>query len=284
MRSVSSLDIFNSSIQKVKLIKKSCLTNFFLDIPKMELWMRLNLIQYEDIGETVFFRRGNKGFSNLFFITPDTTALFRDIDLFMRKYSGELFVIDLVGKPDDVLVLSDVFNKKGFYKYTSLQRMSKITGNNFIGSSVSTNVGYAKRSSAESVFKLLFEYFDPIAEQIPLLEEIYNLADNNRIVIYSGEMNTIQGFMIYELNGLTSFLRYWFVHPDHRDKKIGSLLLQSFFNESNNTRRQIFWVISSNQNAIKRYEHYGFVKEELFDYVMINKNINYEGETYKNSD
>jgi GNAT superfamily N-acetyltransferase len=277
MKSFSSLDIIYTSIQKVKQFKKGYLTNFFLDIPRMELWMRLKLIQYEEIGKTVFFRRENKGFSNIFFITTDTSTLSGDIDLFLRKYSDSLFVIDLVGKTDNVLVLTDVLAEKGFYKYTSMVRMTKIADSHFTGSVVCDSLSYADRNKADNVFKLLYEYFDPIAEQIPLLQEIYNLADNNRIVIHCDEIETIQGFLIFELKGLTSYLRYWFVHPEHRDKKIGSSLLQSFFKESIDTKRQLFWVIRSNKNAIKRYEHFGFVKEELFDYVMINNNIKYEG-------
>ncbi|MBA4320402.1 MAG: N-acetyltransferase, partial [Flavobacterium sp.] len=43
-----------------------------------------------------------------------------------------------------------------------------------------------------------------------------------------------------------------------------------------NTKRQLFWVIKSNENAIKRYLHYGFKEEKMYNFVMINKNIRYE--------
>ena len=58
------------------------------------------------------------------------------------------------------------------------------------------------------------------------------------------------------------------LHPDYRDKKVGSRLLRRFFEEGKDTKRQLFWVIRTNENAIKRYKHYGFNEENMFDFVM----------------
>ena len=133
----------------------------------------------------------------------------------------------------------------------------------------------AGRQHADSIFHLLNTYFDPVAEQLPSQEEILAWIDQGNISIFE-ENKEILGFVIYNLIGLTSYLRYWFVHPQHRDKKIGSVLLNKFFSASKEAKRQLFWVIQSNDNAIKRYKHYGFEPENLVDSVMTNKNIHYE--------
>ena len=86
----------------------------------------------------------------------------------------------------------------------------------------------------------------------------------------------IVGFIIYDLYSTTLYLRYWFVDPLHRNLKIGSKLFREFRNRGKNTSRQLFWVIRSNQNAIKRYLHYGFKEENMYNYVLINNNENYE--------
>ena len=91
------------------------------------------------------------------------------------------------------------------------------------------------------------------------------------LAVYKEEGEII-GFVIFESSRSTHYLRYWFVHPKHRDKKIGSILLKTFFYEGRNTRRQLFWVITDNENAVKRYEHYGFKNEAMKDYVLT-KNI-----------
>ena len=277
MNYVPSLDTILGSVQKVKIYKKEYITNFFLDIPRMELWIALKLIKYEEIGETVFFQRENNGFNNIFFITTGIASFSRDLDTFLMKYRAGLFVTDIVGKQETISVLTDLLKDKGFYQYTSLVRMSKVAENPSATVPDADSLSYADRQSADEVFLMLNRYFDPIAEQIPLKDEIYKLADDRQVVVYFDELQTIQGFMIFELTGMTSYLRYWFVHPEHREKRIGSALLRKYFYESRYTKRQLFWVIRSNENAIKRYEHFGFKKEELFDYVMINKNASYEG-------
>ena len=76
------------------------------------------------------------------------------------------------------------------------------------------------------------------------------------------------GFLIYELKATTLYLRYWFTHPDYRDRKVGSRLLCRFFEEGKDTKRQLLWVIRTNDNAIKRYRHYSFVEENMYDYIM----------------
>ena len=87
-------------------------------------------------------------------------------------------------------------------------------------------------------------------------------------VLVCEEEGKMAGFLIYELNATTLYLRYWFTHPDFRDKKVGSRLLRRFFEEGKGTKRQLFWVIRTNENAIKRYRHYGFAEENMFDFVM----------------
>jgi ribosomal protein S18 acetylase RimI-like enzyme len=277
MKFVSSVDIVLDLIKRIKQQKKGYLTNFFLDIPKFEFWISLKLLEYEEIGETVFLFRKKQGFNSLFFITTDVSALSRDIDLLHNQHINDLFVIDLIGQHNYISDIKNILEDKGFYNYTSLVRMSKTINNYDLDETRFNYLSHADKSKGDEVYFLLQKYFDPYAEQLPLIEEIYKWTDNNGIIIYSDDSHTIQGFLIFELIGQTSYLRYWFVHPDHREKKIGSTLLRSFFAAGKDSKRQLFWVIRSNENAIKRYEHYGFKKEELFDYVMINKNICYEG-------
>jgi len=143
-----------------------------------------------------------------------------------------------------------------------------------------SNVSKATIEQITDIYILLNKYFDKRTEQIPFIEELEEYARLNHILVYT-DGNKIIGFLIFEINASTLYLRYWFVHPNYRDKKIGSTLLRSFFDEGKNTKRQFFWVIKSNDNALKRYKHYGFTEENMFDYVLTsNNNILYEGTDY----
>jgi ribosomal protein S18 acetylase RimI-like enzyme len=277
MKSISSVHIVLNLIKKVKLNKKGFLTNLFLDIPKMKIWIDLKLIEYEEINETIFIFRKNQDFYNLFFISTNINALSEGIDLLKKKLLNDIYVVDIIGHLNDVSELKTFFLGKGYYQYTSLVRMSKLGYSYYPDDGIFQYLSYADKLKALTVYHLLLKYFDPYAEQLPFPEEVIEWANNNRVIIYCDEYQSILGFLIFELLGQTSYLRYWFVDPDHRGKKIGSTLLRKYFADSFETKRQIFWVIESNENAILRYEHYGYRKEELFDNIMINKNICYEG-------
>ena len=137
------------------------------------------------------------------------------------------------------------------------------------------NLKVADLDESLKVFELLKEHFDPKAEQLPTPEEIHQWCNNKNILIYKNE-EKVAGFIIYQLIGLTLYLKYWFVLPQYREKKIGSKLFNYFLSYGQDSKRQLFWVIQSNENAIVRYEHYGFNKEKMFNYVLINNSLKYE--------
>jgi ribosomal protein S18 acetylase RimI-like enzyme len=278
MRVVSEINQVLGFIEKVKHGAVNYNSNFYLDIQKVELWISLQILEIEEFGDTIFFIRRNKEFFNLYFVTGNPDSLKSNLNILQIKYSNSIFVIDLVGIENNINEFNDLFLQNGYYLYTSLMRMSKTSNDLSIRIIEGEKITYAQRADAATIFSYFTEYFDPYCEQIPLVEEISKWINNGQLIIYSEDKKNIQGFLIYEKIGQTAYLRYWFVHPGHRDKKIGSALIHFFFKECSSVKRQIFWVIRSNTNAIKRYEHYGFKAESLIDVVFINRNTRYERE------
>lgn len=58
------------------------------------------------------------------------------------------------------------------------------------------------------------------------------------------------------------------VLPEYRNQGVGSELFRQFLWEGRETKQQILWVNQANENAIVRYEHYGFKKENMYDYII----------------
>jgi GNAT superfamily N-acetyltransferase len=261
--------------QKITVLKSGFLTNFFLDIQKINLLISKKMLSYKNINDTVFFFKDTENFKNLYYFTTNIENLKKDLQILLDENQEETYIVDIVEKKNNIASIREVFHSLHFNQYTSLMRMSRLVTDAEMYSKKNSNIEFANPKKALEIYHLLQNYFDTFAEQLPLLEEIELLISKNNIILYLEEKKII-GFLIYELIGLTSYLRYWFVHPDHRDKKIGSSLLNIFFELSKNAKRQLFWVIESNENAIKRYEHFGFAKEDLLDCVMINKDKTYE--------
>jgi ribosomal protein S18 acetylase RimI-like enzyme len=199
-----------------------------------------------------------------------------DLELIRSTHNDETLTIDFISN-ENRREISDIIQKAGFRKYTSLIRMSSFNIDRNLQGERDQNLFYADESFLsvlEDLFKL---YFDPFCEQIPQINELKEWINNKGLIIYSNDEIDIQGFIIFELTGQTAYLRYWFVHPNYRNMGVGSALIRKFFSDCKDSKRQLFWVIESNQNAIMRYSHFGFSKETLVNTLFINKEYKYEG-------
>lgn len=267
MNRVNSIDQIVQLVSKVRNLRKGFLTNFYLDVFKHNIWVKNNDLFFEEYGETLFLIKQSNGFWNIFYTTSNVEELSNSLRIFLKIYSTQLMITDIIGNEEQCLLINDCFKRNNFQHYNKLVRMSKLTQEK-LEFSPNHNVIYSNINDANTVLSILNNYFDPLCEQIPYIEELSEYAKDDKILLYK-ENNNILGFVIYEMNKSTLYLRYWFVHPDHRDKKIGSTLLNHFFYEGRQTRRQIFWVLSDNENAIKRYRHFGYSEEKMYDYVLI---------------
>jgi ribosomal protein S18 acetylase RimI-like enzyme len=186
----------------------------------------------------------------------------------------DTLVVDIVTK-NELCEEKRVFEEHRFNIYTSLIRMSYYGNNHHLDGSNSTAVRNATPEDTTAVMELLTFYFDPRAEQLPDMEELTEWIRNSNIILFE-KLGKVAGFIIYDLKPKTLYLRYWFVHPDYRDLKIGSHLFKEFLSRGKDTQRKMFWVIRTNQNAINRYLHYGFKEENMYNFVFVNKNLKYE--------
>lgn len=266
MVKITTYEEVNTLISVIKRQRRGFITNFYIS-PS-----RLNFLASK---EAVYLIRGEEEenhflliesikFSHLFFFSTDVIALENGLK---NLRTDTTFVVDLIGDNTTTTLLANAFLRSGFSAYKRLYRMSRLQD---VGEHLKCDdqVVYANQNDTRQVFCLLQDFFDPYSEQIPLLDELQEMARQNRILVLK-QINKIVGFAIFEINGMTSYLRYWFTHPDFRDRKVGSVLLRRFFYECRNTKRQLFWVIDDNHNAIKRYEHYGFTQETMIDNILI---------------
>lgn len=274
MKLVENFQAVQNSFTYIKAYKKKSVTNFFLDETKVSKWIENGLFYTIEIGEVLFFVKKNNGFDSLFFIASSIEELQNSLPLLVCRFEDSIFVVDIIVKDENSEIRS-VFEKSFFYEYTSLVRMSRMVSNSLLEFEQIANLKDANVNQIDEIISLFDQYFDPMAEQLPNKVDLLAWVESGSLLVYEID-SKICGFIIYDLNGVTLYLRYWFVHPDYREKKIGSSLFNFFLYKGRNTKRQLFWVIKTNENAIKRYRHYGFNEEKMYNFVMINKNIKYE--------
>ncbi len=262
---VSNYSQIKDSIIRVKAYKEGFITNFFLSEEKCELLINNKILYVVDLDKVIFLLHKDSCFYHLYYIAPSLDLLDASLIQLIINFNELVLVVDIIGNKESIEKIVPVFNSYNFLTYSKLNRMSRIV--NFESYLDDKRVTYAKIEHGKEISLLLVKYFDRYCEQIPLIEEINSWIDKNRILVILDKEKII-GFVIFEINGATSYLRYWFTHPDFRENKVGSALLRRFFFESRHTKRQLFWVIESNDNAIIRYKHYGFLPEKMFDIVL----------------
>ena len=263
-----------NGITIIKNINKKIVTNIFLDEVKIsKLIQEQNYFKIE-FPEVLFFVNKRAAHYVLSYAASSLESLKLALKNLNSNYKKEVFIADIIAKEENPEI-KQIFQQVGFSNYTSLVRMSSMRNNDDMVFEKLENLKEANINQVSEILALFHQYFDPKAEQIPNELEIKNWIVSGSLLIYEVE-NKIAGFIIFDLNGVTLYLRYWFVHPEYREQKIGSKLFQYFLYKGKNSKRQLFWVITTNENAIKRYKHYGFKQENMFNFVLINKKIKHE--------
>lgn len=262
---IKSIEELRQLPAEIRAKRRGFITNFFLDPVKHGVWIAKGDCLAEYLGNTLFIIKSSPTFWNVFYCSTTLDEFSNDLSAFITSHSSIIMMFDIVGRDVQCLPLVELFSNKGFKEATSLVRMTRMTEP--LDYRADSTVRKASIDDITLVSKYLHSFFDEKTEQIPYDEELYGYAQQEHIIVCE-EHGQILGFLIYELNASTIYLRYWFTHPDYRNRKVGSRLLRCFFEEGKNTKRQLFWVIRTNDNAIKRYKHYGFSEDNMFDFVM----------------
>ena len=268
MQKVQSIEQLQQLPAEIRSLRRGFITNFFLDPVKHGLWIAKGDCHTERIGSTLFIIKQSPTFWNVFYCSTTLDDFSHDLNEFMAGHADVTMMFDIVGRDIQCQPVVELFRSKGCKEATSLVRMTRMTTPMEYTSD--SSIRKATENDIPDVSQLLHTYFDEQTEQIPYDEELLDYARQGHVLVCEEE-GKMAGFLIYELNATTLYLRYWFTHPDYRDRKVGSRLLRRFFEEGKDTKRQLFWVIRTNENAIVRYRHYGFTEENMFDYVMQNK-------------
>ena len=267
MDKVISYEQIQGFIESIRNLQKGYVTNFFGDPIKHNYWIKTGALFFSGSENCYILLYKKNVLCHLFYIAINMKAVEEAINLILFETDC---VIDIVSKndyPEEVLKLATV----GFKPYKQLFRMSHIGTLADKSWEIQDGVEYGQNDEAQQIYDTLQIGFDPFSEQLPTINEIEDYIQRQQLLVIK-DKETLCGFLIFTLSGKTTwYLRYWYTNPEYRDQKIGSRLLKSSLAIGKSTKRQQLWVVSDNENAIKRYKHYGFSKESMINYVLIKR-------------
>jgi hypothetical protein len=272
MSPVNTVGQVFEAIQKVKAGAAAFCTNFFPVQRKLQGWIDHGEFFGELRDGSAFFMRKDRDFWHLYFCAASVTALQREMPLLPDLRQGRV-VVDLVGDEAALSDLLGLMESAGFRRYRRLYRMARASQPVPRQSRADeVQPACAGRADCDAILELLCRSFDRYAEQLPMLYEIEAAVESGQILVAKrGE--ALAGLLFFETQGFTSTIRYWLVADGFRALRCGSALMRHYFAIQSAVRRFVLWVIADNEDAIRKYQHYGFAPDKLVDHVLANEMI-----------
>lgn len=254
-------EIFN----KTNEIKKKCtvFTNFFLNKKKItELIKKKKLFKIFDESNLIFLKK-NKIYYNLYFFSNNHKKLSN----ILKKLKIGNYICDLILLNKNYKNFYKPFLNNKFKKYRNLIRLIK--KKNINKKYLITDVKYAKSSDAKIILLNLKKNFDIYSDQIPELKDIQESIKKKEIIIIKKKI--LIAFMIFDNANSTLKINYWFVKDKYQNIGHGSKLMNFFLNKYCKSKRVILWVDKTNSVVIRKYYHFGFVKDKISDQIFLKK-------------
>jgi len=257
------------AIQQAKAGATAFCTNFFPVDSKLQAWIAHGELSVAWHPGAAFFFRNDRDFQRLYFCAANESALEQGLAVTPALKTGRVMT-DLVGNEAALSRLLPVIEQSGFRCYTRLQRLARI-GRPETGPGTSST-DFAESTDAAAVLRLIENAFDRYGEQLPTPYEIESAIQHRQVLVarHDGELS---GLLFFETQGLASTVRFWAVAEKFHSRRIGSALMQHYFQIHGPVRRFSLWVNSGNENAITKYRHYGYTPDGLIDQALANAKI-----------
>jgi GNAT superfamily N-acetyltransferase len=260
-----------AAVQQAKAGAPAFCTNFFPVQPKMQAWIDHDELYSEHREGAAFFLKKDRDFWHFYFCAPSVLALERQLAT-APAMNRERLVVDLVGNEPALAELLGIFDSNGFRRYSRLLRLARVGQTTIPAAIDQEHVVFADKADAPAIQDLLEDSFDRYADQLPMSYELEAALAARQVLAIKREQ-AIGAALFFETQGLTSTVRYWVVAQPFRSQSFGSRLIRHYFAAQNGVRRFILWVTANNDNAVQKYQHYGYSPDGLVDHVLVNEMI-----------
>ena len=222
MDKVQSYEQIQMFVSDIRSLRKGYVSNFFWDPSKHPYWIEEGSLSFLRMDSCVLMVHQQETFCNLFYIATDMEA----VSLAVSSISPETTcVADVVCKGEGEEE-KDRLQDVGFLPYQHLFRMSHVGLLADDTWEQDAEVEYGTEEDISALSIALKENFDPLSEQLPSVKELDDYIKRKQVLVIK-DGNNLCGFIIFELTGMTWYLRYWFTSSLYRNKGIGAKLLKS---------------------------------------------------------
>lgn len=258
----------SDELRRIRELNKEFTTNFYAAPDQLRDWAGQGVLSLgRGMRTTLLFRR-DRHFEHLYHVAASRADLAEALAS-LDPIAGLPIVTDLVGRPEDVAPIAEIYRENGFEDYVELVRMVRAGGSS-PDAGPDAPADSAQLADIPAIVAFLDRQLDPFRDQIPEADEIESAIARRSILIDRCD-GAPGGLLFFEDTGRTSTIRYWYVDSRCFGRGVGGRLMRTYLRQHRSTARFLLWVVSGNAGAIAKYEHYGFRREELSDRIMIRR-------------
>jgi len=266
MQPIRDEETLREAIARVKARAATFQTNYYATPEQTRHWIAEGRLFAVEQADAVLILRRDGEFDRVYHAAPDPRTLATALQ---SLNGGRALVSDIIGRPAELPEVTAAYEQAGFKRYQELIRMALWARFPACGGGLARpgpSVRVAQDPELPAAHAFLRRMLDPYADQPPTVENLRRAA-----VLVSGPAATPDGVLVFETIGLSSTLRYWYVEPGVRNRGTGGRLMRRMLYECRDSRRILLWVRSDNNDAIGKYEHYGFRTDGLADHILMRR-------------
>lgn len=261
MEKVDSSCIYDKYIEAVG--RRYKYSNCYFQKEELKEWLRDKLAACYDSGDSFVLTVQKKGFVKLYFLadTFDWTSELPEI----KKHAGDFdLAVEIVkhGNLED-------YDLRKYFPCRKLIQYDRLRSKGIETNVQEEEVTYCEKSDFIKLRAMMDETFHPIGDYIPSDQELDAfLSGRNVICVRDGEK--IEGFIIYEDKGKTSYIRMVCVNRSARGKGQGERLMRMYFAVHQGYKGFTLWCRADNTPAMKLYAKLGqYRNEDLHNFVFV---------------
>ena len=242
--------------------KRNPYSNCYFSPKQMIEWINKDYISFYVSEEDNFFIILPKcGYKKLLF----NASNFDWVDgLKQIKTNDENIVVEIVSKEElNPYGLKEILPYSRIKQYARYRRL-----NVYELTSEYPEIQYCELEDIPAISLMFQSTFEAIGDDLPSIEEIKMFITDKSIICIKEE-GKLEGYIMFQNKGKTSYIRNICVSEDARGKGIGSKLLDMYLRLHRDFISFTLWCRKDNIPAIKLYEKYGYVNENMHNTLYI---------------
>lgn len=247
-----------------KPLRANCYLSYH-EVQKKIMDGEMDIFSHKDIVVLVHKMRG---MYKMYYFLNDSRRLSKNVyrDLYEEMLNYNILLTDIIARGENGRY--DVVKNMGFNFYKKYFRLQLSVDKEKIFPLTEKAV-FADETDCEEIYELLYSSFDVLSDHLLTKEELNHSLLFHQVIKICRDKK-LAGVLIFEKYGVKSYLRALCVNPIYRSRDIGFSLVNSYIDIHRNESQSFYlWVESTNQNAIRLYEKFGYRHDGLIDCIYL---------------